>query len=1769
MRSLFLRGLEAIVALSGVVDALATGPREYRHRHHAKRYEITDPEHANAITQNPSNAKVHAGLNKRQDYTCGPGRPCHNGACCGPSGWCGYGPLSCGTGCSSNCDAKAECGQYAEPVGKTCPLNVCCSQHGFCGTTTEFCDESCQSNCGKVNRPSGGGNVRKNVIGYYESWAATSKTCSRMQPEEVPASGMTHLNFAFAFVTPDSYDIIPMPNTDPKLFSRTTALKSTYPGLEVWISVGGWTFNDNGTIWQPVFSDLASTQAKRRKFINSIIKFMIQYGFDGCDLDWEYPGAPDRGGHKADVENYVALMKETNDAFKAHPKKFGLSFTAPTSFWYLRWFDLEKIHPNVDFINVMSYDLHGIWDSTNPIGAQVLGHTNMTEIDLALDLFWRTKVPSSKVHLGFGFYGRSFKLKNAGCSDPGCAFEGPADAGPCTDTAGILSYKEIQSLIAASGGAKPKYDKTAEVKYLTWGSGNWISYDDKSTFEAKVSFGNKRGLNGLLIWAVDQDDTQWNAIKAVTGQSVLTTNEFQNVPESDLLPRDCYVTGICGTACAAGYLPITDKIYNAHKDRLHDPNADFDPKRCGGSKQRSLCCPFASRPNKIKCHWRGNEGHCNGRCHDGEVFMVNDNQGDNKHSCLKGLRAFCCEVENTKIVEACDYGACGADCSAMGDKTVLVEGGKEYNGCKKGVSKPFCCTKKSGVKTCNWSGHGADCVEPVCKLDQIQLRTSSRGDAGGTCRWGRERALCCNAPKGYSNFLPVKLEMVFPTLPPTDYDPAFGLVLHDNSVPNPRQGPFAMVIVVGPADDVSTFSKRDGSHMELFDCPKPRKGDNGIHKAKAVCRGDPENCNRIFKLDGGVEGTFIKMPFHCTGDRYVRAVHLKKAEDQTLPGRLLPRDVTSEVYEFAFDYNFHLRKRAASDVSVRIDYASQYKYFDQFVEGAPYNRKRSDGIRTVDEMYEAWEDMLSVHPETNVIEKRTAENWLEHDARVLHPRFHSTKAENWEHLWGLLLFDWEINTTMDKKWDFKVEKKLFKAEKTCTFNGGSLKAEASAGMKVEGSAKVLAGASFVGKFTTSGINFDESYAFFGHDLTVTMGLDISLTGRLKFDQTTFGLPKDVDVNINIGDAFNVKGILEVVPVIGARMALSGDLTTSATVNWEQGMNSKYGYSFPNHKLGVPNDDPEFKGGSFKIIGNKKIGAAASGTLTFKIAPYVQLQLSVGSLKGDSTVASLSIEGRFPSELNVNLQSDSSCNGVKMGLSAKFSGEIEGIGSAGLKDVVSSARVLSLFNTNKKTISSPTCYSFRTGSNKKMRKREYIWDNTTLGAENEASLLGIEEYSHTKRRSLAKRADGFLYNLGNSFNCPEGGDGDDNDVCDTPLGDDFADAFTDAYGDREDDPSSASRKKRSEDHHWQNTFLEEVGQAIKEFKDNGGNLTDQEYWRHFGRVAEKRGLLRKRAVSNWEPPAPYGPFHGRRLQKACPFGTNAFTWGPGDYEAWPHQRRGMIVYDRATGCDEAPHLETYPLTDTAPERKGRNLHMATEHILELQNFNSFWIWVTDNANRQPFALLNNYDTTRRGACDRLEEKFYEPNHSGDYRPIGLLALGVFPNNINHYANNLGEFVILESPTNKVKMSLMGGGTVRRDAYMTSHSLKEQLTVLKSCLLVFKYLRDPPVKSNFEAQVRRMGAGLRFLEDDYIPRTDLGPYPGYDLDDSWYDYVKNKVVADLNRIGEQFLRDHLARLMPIYGSPRPGESQQDIQNRQALNMLNTAFHNTWLPFNPSIP
>lgn len=119
--------------------------------------------------------------------TCNSDTPCENGACCGSNKLCGYSPTECGTGCTSDCNAKAECGQYGTTGQQSCPLNVCCSQFGlkffpksqspladhlacrFCGSTSDFCDTGCQTGfggCGPPPRPScGGSKVGQRTIG--------------------------------------------------------------------------------------------------------------------------------------------------------------------------------------------------------------------------------------------------------------------------------------------------------------------------------------------------------------------------------------------------------------------------------------------------------------------------------------------------------------------------------------------------------------------------------------------------------------------------------------------------------------------------------------------------------------------------------------------------------------------------------------------------------------------------------------------------------------------------------------------------------------------------------------------------------------------------------------------------------------------------------------------------------------------------------------------------------------------------------------------------------------------------------------------------------------------------------------------------------------------------------------------------------------------------------------------------------------------------------------------------------------------------------------------------------------------------------------------------------------------------------------------------------------------------------------------------------------------------------------------------------------------
>ncbi|KAJ6538818.1 hypothetical protein DFH09DRAFT_1249584 [Mycena vulgaris] len=381
------------------------------------------------------------------------------------------------------------------PVG-SCTSTIPCSNGACCNGDSGFC----------------GIKIGRTILNLSLQNSArhldVNPTATPPRPHLVEAKHRV-VNFAFALLS-DTFTIIEMSPGDAALWTRTTALKKNNVALKVFLSIGGWSFNDPPT--SNIFSDLVGSDANTAAFITSTLNTLQAYGFDGIDVDWEYPAAYDRGGAPADKANYVTFMSKVKAAFK--PRGYGLTFTAPSSFWYLQHFDLPGLMQYADWVNIMTYDLHGTWDGKDPyIGPLVLAHTNLTEISLTLSLFNNVGVNPSQIVLGIGFYGRSFQLADPSCSSPGCEFVGGAAPGPCSANSGTLMFSEIEAIITQNG-LQPTFDEVAAVKYITWNNDQWVSYDDAQTLQMKMNYANSRCLGGGCGWVGDLPNCLNSACKA-------------------------------------------------------------------------------------------------------------------------------------------------------------------------------------------------------------------------------------------------------------------------------------------------------------------------------------------------------------------------------------------------------------------------------------------------------------------------------------------------------------------------------------------------------------------------------------------------------------------------------------------------------------------------------------------------------------------------------------------------------------------------------------------------------------------------------------------------------------------------------------------------------------------------------------------------------------------------------------------------------------------------------------------------------------------------------------------------------------------------------------------------------------------------------------------------------------------------------------------------------------------------------------------------------
>jgi chitinase len=373
------------------------------------------------------------------------------------------------------------------------------------------------------NNPGGGGGGTTvssgRVVGYFTNWAQYRPGACKFTPSNIDASLLTHINYAFAKITtsgtqqnPGTFNLTGYEWNDEGpggQYEKVNALKTANPKLKTLISVGGWTFNDTpATNW--IFSAMVSAPQSRAQFIGASIAYVRMHGFDGIDFDWEYPVAADRGGKPADKANFTAFLAELRQAITAEAQSSGkpallVTIASAAGASHIANYELDKIHASLDWINVMTYDFHGAWESFTGANAPLMADTvpgGTFHVDYAISAYLNAGVPADKVVLGFATYGHSFGGVTA--TKPNSPAGGAAAQGTCTRTAGFLASYEIEQLLKA--GYTRGFDTGSATPYAYDSAGNWISYDDKQSFGLKVDYLQQRKLGGAMIWALDLDD---------------------------------------------------------------------------------------------------------------------------------------------------------------------------------------------------------------------------------------------------------------------------------------------------------------------------------------------------------------------------------------------------------------------------------------------------------------------------------------------------------------------------------------------------------------------------------------------------------------------------------------------------------------------------------------------------------------------------------------------------------------------------------------------------------------------------------------------------------------------------------------------------------------------------------------------------------------------------------------------------------------------------------------------------------------------------------------------------------------------------------------------------------------------------------------------------------------------------------------------------------------------------------------------------------------
>ena len=357
-------------------------------------------------------------------------------------------------------------------------------------------------NCKKV-RTEKNYNYKLKIISYIRTWELRKENGKRVfwKADDINGELLTDLNIAFAEIRNGSEIFIS--STEWKdgffdLFDQIAELKRKYPSLKANLSIGGWGVDG--------FSDVAYYENSRNAFVNNVMEWVEEYGFDGVDIDWEYPVNGANGIIKArpsDKTNFTLLMRKLRSALddteKRLNKKLTLSFAGGAFYPYLDWVEPRKISQIVDYVNLMTYDFYGEWSKTTGHHSNLFRSSYQEDdicVDKAVNYYLSKGFDPRKIVVGIPFFGKVWNgvvNKNNGLYQKFQGILYPEGIG----------YQDILSLENAIV-LKKYWDESAKASFLYNGD-IWISYDNEESIKIKIDYVKSNRLGGIMVWEYSHD----------------------------------------------------------------------------------------------------------------------------------------------------------------------------------------------------------------------------------------------------------------------------------------------------------------------------------------------------------------------------------------------------------------------------------------------------------------------------------------------------------------------------------------------------------------------------------------------------------------------------------------------------------------------------------------------------------------------------------------------------------------------------------------------------------------------------------------------------------------------------------------------------------------------------------------------------------------------------------------------------------------------------------------------------------------------------------------------------------------------------------------------------------------------------------------------------------------------------------------------------------------------------------------------------------------